>query len=53
MVNTLKANVRKQRIKALPGAAGGALGTGVGLYGMFDGVKRIADPSNYKFNLSL
>ena len=53
MVNTLKANVRKQRIKALPGAVGGALGTGIGLYGMFDGIKRIADPSNYKFNLSL
>lgn len=53
MVGTLKKNVRKQKIKALPGVLGNALGTGLGVYGMVDGVRNMLKPTNFNFNLNL
>lgn len=53
MVNTLKENISRQKLKALPGAIGNTVGAGMGVYGMIDGMRRITNPNNYKLNLSL
>lgn len=51
MVNTVQKNVRKQKFKALPGLAGGALGAGLGLFGIVDGIKRTTEAAKPKFNI--
>jgi hypothetical protein len=51
MVSTVQKNVRRQKFKALPGLAGGALGTGLGIFGMVDGIKRTAEAAKPKFNI--
>lgn len=53
MVDTLKANVKAQKLKALPGVIGNAIGTGIGAVATADGIRRLVDPSNYKFNFTL
>ena len=52
MVGTIKRNVRLQKLKGLPGAIGGALGSGLGLYGMYSGIKQMMSPKNFSLNLS-
>lgn len=51
MVNTVQKNVRKQKFKALPGLAGGALGAGLGVFGIVDGIRRTTEAAKPKFNI--
>jgi len=53
MVSTLKNNISKPKLKALPGLIGNTLGTGIGAYGTIHGIKSIFNPNNYKLNLTL
>lgn len=50
---TLNNNITRQKLRAVPGAIGHGLVAGLGVYGVADGINRIMNPSNYKFNLSL
>lgn len=52
MTETVKRNVRRQKLKGLPGTIGGALGSGLGLYGMYSGIKQMMSPKNFNLNLS-
>jgi hypothetical protein len=53
MVKTLQNNVRRQKWKAMPGVLGGALGAGVGLYGMVDGFNKLLSPETFAPNISI
>lgn len=53
MVKTLQNNVRKQKLRAIPGVVGGALGTGVGLYGLVSGFNKLYAPENFTPNLAI
>lgn len=51
MVSTVKKNVRRQKLRALPGLAGSVLGTGLGIFGLVDGIRRTAEAADPKFNI--
>lgn len=53
MVSTIKNNISKPKLKALPGLVGNTLGAGIGAYGVIHGIKNIFNPNNYKLNLTL
>ena len=51
MVRTLQKNIKGQKLRALPGAIGGALGAGVGLYGLVDGASKLLSPDTFTPNI--
>ena len=50
MVNTVQKNVRRQKFKAIPGLAGGVGATGLGIFGMVDGIRRMPEAAKLKFD---
>lgn len=53
MVSTVRKNIIKQRLRALPGLFGGVGTAGLGALGLWHGGKQLIDPSDLKLNLNL